>query len=308
MISLIIQSRWTVAQINHSIHCFANQSISDAELIFVIDEIMTKEFYEERIKKLDIPAGRLDKKIRIFSNLNASFTHHNVSAMRNFAIQQAKWDFLNFMDDDEDFPANYFERSLQLYHHHHKIYKKDLMICPTLMYRHTGKIQNQGFSHYNFRYSRPIACELGAREYAEIQMYSGNSLFAPKSVFAKNHWDERFDFVNEDLTFTYGCHKNWVPIIVSKDLKIFHMERDKTKLEDARIGNAFQAYKKSKHRILFVHKFASLREKIQFYVLWFIGQPARLIARACLLAKGKQRRSIIAAIFRGTWDGLLIKD
>jgi hypothetical protein len=45
------------------------------------------------------------------------------------------------------------------------------------------------------------------------------------------------------------------------------MERDKTKLEDARIGNAFQAYKKSKHRILFVHKFASLREKIQFYCL-----------------------------------------
>ena len=45
------------------------------------------------------------------------------------------------------------------------------------------------------------------------------------------------------------------------------MERDKTKLEDARIGNSFQAYKKAKHRILFVRKFASLREKIQFYVL-----------------------------------------
>ena len=98
-------------------------------------------------------------------------------------------------------------------------------------------------------------------------MYSGNSLFAPKTVFAENHRDERFDFVYEDLAFTYGCHKNRVPIIVSRDLKIFHMERDKTPLEDARIGNAFQAYKKAKHRILFVHKFATLREKIQFYVL-----------------------------------------
>jgi hypothetical protein len=56
----------------------------------VIDEIMTKESYKKRIESLDIPTGRLDKKIRIFSNLNASFTHHNVSAMRNFAIQQAK--------------------------------------------------------------------------------------------------------------------------------------------------------------------------------------------------------------------------
>ena len=45
------------------------------------------------------------------------------------------------------------------------------------------------------------------------------------------------------------------------------MERDKTKLEDARVGNSFQAYKKAKHRILFVRKFATLREKIQFYML-----------------------------------------
>ena len=304
MISLIIQSRWTVAHMNHSIHCFAEQTISDAELIFVIDEHFTLESYQNWLQELEILAWRLDKKIHIYSNLNASFTPHNVSAMRNFAVKHAQWDFLNFMDDDEDFPADYFEHSLKLYNHHYKIYQKDLMICPTLMYRHTGKIQNQWFSHYNFRYSRPIQCELGAREYAEIQMYSGNSLFAPKSVFAKNHRDERFDFVYEDLAFTYGCHRNWLPIIVSRDLKIFHMERDKTKLEDARIGNAFQAYKKAKHRILFVHTFATLREKIQFYVLWFIGQPLRLIAKACFLAKAKHRWEIIAAIFKWTRDGL----
>ena len=307
MISLIIQSRWSVAQMNHSIHCFSEQTVVDTELIFVIDEQFTPESYQNWLKELDIPAWRLDKKIRIFSNLNASFTHHNVSAMRNFAVQQAKWDFLNFMDDDEDFPANYFEQSLEFYHQYHKQFKKDLILCPTLMYRHTGTIQNQWFSHFNFRYSRPIPCELAANSHAQIQMYSGNSLFAPKAVFAKNHRDELFDFVYEDLAFTYGCHRNWVPIIVSKDLKIFHMERDKTKLEDARIGNAFQAYKKAKHRIVFVRKFASLREKIQFYMLWFLGQPIWLIIKTLRFAKSKQRRQIISAILKWTRDGLFSK-
>ena len=112
------------------------------------------------------------------------------------------------MDDDEDFPADYFEHSLNLYNHHHKKLKKDLIICPTLMHRHTGNIQNQGFSHFNFRYSRPIPCELGAKFHAQIHMYSGNSLFAPKAVFTQNHRDENFDFVYEDLAFTYGCHRN----------------------------------------------------------------------------------------------------
>ncbi len=306
MISLIIQSRWTVSLMNHSIHCFSKQTVVDTELIFVIDEHFTPESYQNWLKELEMPTWRLDKKIHIFSNLNASFTHHNVSAMRNFAVKQAKWDFLNFMDDDEDFPADYFEHSLNLYNHHHKKLKKDLIICPTLMHRHTGNIQNQGFSHFNFRYSRPIPCELGAKFHAQIHMYSGNSLFAPKAVFTQNHRDENFDFVYEDLAFTYGCHRNWVPIIVSKDLKIFHMERDKTKLEDARIGNSFQAYKKAKHRILFVRKFASLREKIQFYVLWFLGQPIWLIAKALILWKGKQKREIISAIFKWTWDWLAV--
>ena len=45
------------------------------------------------------------------------------------------------------------------------------------------------------------------------------------------------------------------------------MERDKTKLEEAWVGSEFQAYKKAKHKMLFIRKFANLRQKIQFFLL-----------------------------------------
>jgi hypothetical protein len=69
--------------------------------------------------------------------------------------------------------------------------------------------------------------------------------------------DERFDFIYEDLAYTQYLHSINYPIIVTKHIKIYHMERDKTKLDHAWVGNIYQAYRKSKHRILFIRKFAT---------------------------------------------------
>jgi GT2 family glycosyltransferase len=98
-------------------------------------------------------------------------------------------------------------------------------------------------------------------------MYSGNSLFAPARIFKKIKFDEKIDFVYEDLDFSYRIYKAQYPIIVLRDFKIYHMERDKSILEHARVGHPLQAYKKAKHRIVFVKKYANLIQKIQFYLL-----------------------------------------
>jgi len=98
-------------------------------------------------------------------------------------------------------------------------------------------------------------------------MYSGNALLAPARIFKKILFDEKIDFVYEDLDFSYRIHKAHIPLIVLRDLKIFHMERDKTMLEKARVGHTLQAYKKAKHRIVFVKKHANLIQKIEFYLL-----------------------------------------
>ena len=66
-------------------------------------------------------------------------------------------------------------------------------------------------------------------------MFSGNSLFGPTKIFQKVLFDEAFDFVYEDLEFTYRMHKSGYPLFVTNELILNHMERDKNILEHARV-------------------------------------------------------------------------
>ena len=63
------------------------------------------------------------------------------------------------------------------------------------------------------------------------------------------------------------------------------MERDKSKLEEARVGNEHAAYRKAKHRMLFVKKYGTRTDKIKFYLLGFRGQPLRLMIKVLLYAR-----------------------
>ncbi|HCB51640.1 TPA: hypothetical protein DEP21_03630 [Patescibacteria group bacterium] len=116
--------------------------------------------------------------------------------------------------------------------------------------------------------------------------------------------DEGFDFVYEDLDYSHTLYQAGYPIIVLRDLKIYHMEKDKTKLDHAWIGNIYQAHRKAKHRILFVKKHAKRRQKLQFYSVGFLGQPLWLIAKVFLLAPRKDILPLLKAIRRGTCDGI----
>ncbi|AHB40956.1 hypothetical protein P148_SR1C00001G0146 [candidate division SR1 bacterium RAAC1_SR1_1] len=306
MISVIIQGRGdNMINVKRSISCFIKQTHKDKELILVIDQLFTQESYDARIN--EVFDGNLNifktHNIHIFSNLNAEFIHNNVCSMRNFGAQQAKGEYILFMDDDEDIHADYLTKNLEYRTKYKKVLGKDFVLTPTLMYRHTGDIQNQGFSHFNYWLSRPIGCVLGQREWAEIQMYSGNSLFAPAFIFQQNKMDERFDFIYEDLAYSYALHKAGYPILVTKNIKVYHMERDKTKLDHAWVGNIYQAHRKSKHRILFVRKFATFWQKFQFFLLGFRGQPIRLTLKV-LFNRPQNMFSIIKHIWKGTIDGL----
>ncbi|MEI6673007.1 MAG: hypothetical protein WCL02_06910 [bacterium] len=63
------------------------------------------------------------------------------------------------------------------------------------------------------------------------------------------------------------------------------MERDKNKLEQARVGNEYAAYRKAKHRMLFVKKYGTSIDKIKFYLLGFRGQPLRLMIKVLIYAQ-----------------------
>ena len=204
------------------------------------------------------------------------------------------------MDDDELFDDDYLAKNISEWERYRKLIKKDFVLTPTLMYRKTGQVQNYGFSHFDYWLSRPIPLHL-QKAWDSIQMYSGNSLFAPAYIFQQNLFDEQLDFVYEDLDFTYRIHRAGYPLIVLRDLQIYHMERDKTKLEHAWVGNEYAAYRKAKHRMIFVRTYGNFWNKIQFYSFGFLGQPLWLIMKVVIYGKHVQRWKIIKAIVRGTF-------
>lgn len=275
----------------NSIECLQRQTLKDFEVIFVVDRIVTRD--EER---------GTSGNIRYITNINSDFVPQaNASYNRNFGIKAAKWKYIQLMDDDERLDDDYLEKSLALREMYHEKLDKDFVLTPTLMYRKTGRIQNQWFSHFNYRLSRPIPQVLWHKTRDYIQMYSWNSLLAPAHIFKEHLFDEKLDFVYEDLDFTYNIHRAGYPIIVLRDLKIYHMERDKTLLEEARVANEYAAYRKAKHRMLFVKKYGKFLDKIKFYLIGFRGQPLWLMLKVLRFAKKKDKRTLIKAICRWTF-------
>lgn len=270
--------------------CLQRQSFKDFEVIFVVDKIVTRD------KELATKGN-----VRYITNLSHAMPHNNASILRNFGIKEAKGQFIQLMDDDEQFEDDYLERSLSLWDSYHVKLKKDFVLTPTLMYRKTWHIQNQGFSHFNYRLSRPIPQILWDKQWDYIQMYSWNSLLAPAHIFKEILFDEQIDFVYEDLDFTYRIHLAGYPIIVLRDLKICHMERDKTKLEQARVGNEYAAYRKAKHRMVFVKKYGKVIDKIKFYLFGFRGQPWWLMLKVLMFAKWSQKWKLFKALWRWTF-------
>ena len=277
------------------------QSFKDFEIVFVVDRhiaVWNNVYIDEW-------------NIRYITNLNSSFRTQrddkepmigwNASMLRNYWIKAAQGEFILLMDDDERFEDDYLEK----YFHFRDIYRsriwKDIVLCPTLMYRTTGIVQNYGFSHYNYWMSRPVLAMMKDKEWISVQMYSWNSLLAPAHIFRKHLFDERLDFVAEDLDFTRGITFAGIPIIVLRDLQIWHMERDKNRLENSRVWNKYSAYRKAKHRRIFVQKYASFTDKIKFYLLGFLGQAGRLALKVLIFGKWSPRWKIICAIVRGTF-------
>ena len=273
--------------------CLQRQTFKDFEIIFVVD------------KHLEPWTILHDSwNIHYISESTTALPHNNASALRNLGIKEATGQFIQLMDDDERFEEDYLERSLMFWDEYHDKLKKDFVLTPTLMYRKTWEIQNQWFSHFSYLLSRPIPQKLWHKEWKYIQMYSWNSLLAPAHIFKNILFDEKLDFVYEDLDFSYRIHRAGYPLIVLRDLRIYHMERNKTKLEQARVGNEYAAYRKAKHRMLFVKKYGSLTDKIKFYLLGFRWQPLWLMMKVIRFAKGKEKMKLLKAIIRWTFSKL----
>jgi GT2 family glycosyltransferase len=101
-------------------------------------------------------------------------------------------------------------------------------------------------------------------------MFSGNGLLGSAQLFQKVQYDEQIARIAEDMDFTLSLHENGAKLFVFSDLCVRHYERDKTKLEQARIGSSEQAQQKAKNRFLFAYKHGNFWNKFAFLV---VGLP-----------------------------------
>ena len=334
-LTVIIATRPNIENIHWIFKSLDIQTFQDFKVILVIDSKLKKEEFENLKKEALKWLKNISKKINFVSNVNTDFKPQNwVSNVRNYWIKLADTEFINIFDDDEIFKKDYLQTSFDLWNEIKdwgvpltnlesggsneddsqppmsplQRGMDDFILVPTLMFRKTWEIQSQWFDYYNFRTSRPHALRLDKNQkFAEIQMFSWNSLFGPSKIFKEILFDENFDFVYEDLEFTYRMYKAGYPLFVAKDLVLYHMERDKNILEHARVWSKFAAYRKAKHRVIFVRKNWTLLQKIKFYLLGFRAQPLRLSFKIIRYWKKREILPLIISLYRGTWDGLVYK-
>jgi len=306
-LSVVIASRATetsLSNLQRIFTCLNRQTFKDFEIILVCDRFFEKEefwiFQEELLETIDgIP-------LTFVTNLNSTFipqTKGGASAWRNAWIQKATGEFIQLFDDDNAFDETYFETEFQQYGKLKKQTKSECILCPTLKYRETWTIQNQGFSHFCYRQARPKIHFLHDTPYGEIQMFSGNGIFGKREVLQSVSYDETIARIAEDIDFTLSLHEQGNKLFCIKDLEVQHYERDKTLLEQARIWSYNQAKQKSKNRFLFVHKHGNGWQKIQFYT---IGLPWCLLwlSIKALRFWGKGKWKIIKGLRRGVFEGI----
>ena len=252
-------------------HMLEVQTFSDFDVNIICDRKFTKSEESDFISFFKDQDLNIIKRTHFFTNNNSVFNPDHwwwASYVRNFWIRYAKGEFIQLFDDDNEVDADFLENCSKKREKTTSETKAECVILPSLYYRDTNQIQNQWFSYFNYWQSRPVLHLLKWQEKAQIQMFSWNGIFAKASTLKKTQYDEQIARISEDLDYTLSLHEQWVQLWVFSDLKVIHHERDKTKLEQARIGSYSQAKQKARNRFLFTKKHWNKKEIYQFYMCW----------------------------------------
>ena len=277
------------------------QAFQDFDVNIVCDRKFMKIEEEDFLSFFESQGLEVLQRTHFFTNNNSDFNPDHkwwASYVRNFGIQNAKWEFIQLLDDDNEIEPDFLENCMKKWEEFTEKTKSECVILPSLYYRDTDQIQNQWFSHFDYRQSRPVLHLLNWKEYEQIQMFSGNWIFSKASTLRKAKYDEEIARISEDLDYTLSLYEQWIQLRIFADLKVKHHERDKTKLEQARIWSYPQAKQKARNRFLFTKKHWNKKQLFQFYICWLPGCLLRLSIKA-ILYWGKDRFRIIKWLFSG---------
>ncbi len=265
LVSVVVPSRATdFLLLDQLLACLEQQTLQDFEVLIMCDRFFSVSEWQVFQEHFD----NIPLKIRLFSHLNSDFQPQSsgrASYVRNYGIKHAKGQFIQLFDDDNAFDADYLEKALSFYEKYSKHYQTEVLVTPTLMWRNSATIQNQGFSEYNYWQARPQIHFLNeGQDFAEIKMFSGNGIFGKAEVMKNSPYDEQIAWIAEDLDFVYSIWEKGVKVLVFRDLQVRHHERDKSILEEAWIGNPASAQQKIRNLFLWVKKHGNLVQTLIF--------------------------------------------
>lgn len=275
------------------------QTFTDFDVNIVCDRNFTKAEESDFISFFQSQDLEIINRTNFFTNNNSDFNPNHgwwASYVRNFGIQNVKGESIQLFDDDNEVAPDFLEKCLKKREEKTSETKSECVILPSLYYRDTNQIQNQWFSQFDYRQSRPVLHLLNWKKEAQIQMFSGNWIFSEASTLKKAKYDEQIARISEDLDYTLSLHEQWIQLRVFSDLKVIHHERDKTRLEQARIGSYSQAKQKARNWFLFTKKHWNKNQLYQFYLCWLPWCMLRLSTKA-ILFWGKDRIKIVKWLF-----------
>jgi len=183
--------------------------------------------------------------------------------------------------------------------------KHRLRSLPKPIYK-TIRATKRGFQRCIHKIRPPRIQIINNEKLFPIKLSSANCLFGPTKTFQNYPFDERMKFTFEDFDCTRRITKAGIQMFVMLNLRIDHNMRKKTALEASYLADesGHGLYQKSKNRILFVKNTANFWEKLDYFFFGFRIQNIFYILKIFHHTHGKQRKTLLRQLKKGTMDGL----
>lgn len=334
-ITLCTACDWKLSTVAWLFSCVENQTRLPEKIILLVYIQQTLEQFNAFVADMHQHYPILQDRLEIVSSTNSSHQPWNYHGYdRQFLVEQSavissfgsindtsfwtwfriswssnQWENIQYLtlmlDIDNEVESNFVTSLLEEYQILKQQAKKEILLAPTVMWRRTSRIQSQGIQWYSFLLPKYRYGSFTVEQSPQQAMMMGaNCLFGPSHVFQQIWFDPEFALSYEDIDFTYRLTQSWIPLYVTANTVTYHMESERSKLDQKLIGNPISAYYRMKNYILFVKKNAAWWQKVQAFVFSIWGLYAWFILNV-LMYGGKKRWESVQALSRGLWDGLL---
>lgn len=321
MYSVIIPTNRPIEKILPTLFSLSMQSILADKIYLLIDKKIENKQEKEQLQNykdtLHKELWAFTKKILIISEIDTSFKPNLwVSYVRNYWFSLVDSPLVLAVDDDNVFDTDFCERLIKTRKSIKQNTNKSSVLIPTETNK--WKIRSRGyrdFSYFlgiqkprriNFFSKRKIKI-FEQESLCKIKFASSNCLFWATKIFQNIPFDERMEFIYEDMDLTQRITKAGYPIYVMLDLPIDHQMREKTKLESTYLANPQSAYQKARNRIIMVRNSAEIEQKFIYFIFGLRSHTLFLFQKILRFAARRQRHWLFKAVRNWTRDAILGK-